>query len=167
MTHSVSKRNSGKRAEGGQASRKTPAIERKGPAKARTDPDQGYTPPVLVPQPHGGALLSGGQRGQTPGPGRPKEHIRATMRQKLDEEMIQATLEEWRAGKTTALDVAEFFARYGLGTQSETITRDDVQAEWTRGLVRLKSVVVDEWNHSIEEATWLVNEMERALRGAQ
>ena len=32
--------------------------------------------PVLIPQPHGGALLSGGQIGQTPGPGRPRSAIK-------------------------------------------------------------------------------------------
>lgn len=30
----------------------------------------------LIPQPHGGALLSGGQIGQTPGPGRTPNHVR-------------------------------------------------------------------------------------------
>ena len=32
--------------------------------------------PVLIPQPHGGAILSGGTPGQNPGPGRPRAEIK-------------------------------------------------------------------------------------------
>ena len=32
--------------------------------------------PVLIPQPHGGAILSGGTPGQNPGPGRPRSEIK-------------------------------------------------------------------------------------------
>lgn len=37
--------------------------------------------PALVPQPHGGALLSGGLPGHAGGPGRPKDEIRARLRE--------------------------------------------------------------------------------------
>lgn len=41
--------------------------------------------PELVPQPHGGAILTGGQPGQTPGPGRPPSRIKAALRKSFDE----------------------------------------------------------------------------------
>lgn len=37
--------------------------------------------PTLIPQPHGGAILSGGTPGQTPGPGRPRDEVRAALRE--------------------------------------------------------------------------------------
>ena len=94
----------------------------------------------LVPQPHGGAIRTGGNPGNAGGLGRPREHIRATLRQHLDETMLTAVLEEWRAGKTTALQVAEFLGRYGLGTQTETVTPEDV----AQTAQRMLAVLVDE-----------------------
>lgn len=40
--------------------------------------------PDLIPQPHGGALLSGGQPGQTPGPGRPPSRVKSALRKDFD-----------------------------------------------------------------------------------
>ena len=40
--------------------------------------------PKLIPQPHGGALLTGGTPGQKPGPGRPPSIVKAALRQDFD-----------------------------------------------------------------------------------
>ena len=108
----------------------------------------------LIPQPHGGALLSGGRKGGPPGPGRPRESIRATLRQHLDMTMIEAVLADWRAGKLTSLATADFFAHYGLGTQVEAVTQDDVRDQ----VRRLLAVLVDE----LTARGWTVAEV-RAL----
>ncbi len=55
--------------------------------------------PVLIPQPHGGALLSGGKRGGTPGTGRPPSALRERLRGSF-EDRIQI-LEEIADGEIT------------------------------------------------------------------
>lgn len=105
---------------------------------------QPTAPVKRQPTPHpvarGGWLWAGPPANPVAGPGRPREHIRATLRQHLDETMLTAVLEEWRAGKTTALQVAEFLGRYGLGTQTETVTPEDV----AQTAQRMLAVLVDE-----------------------
>jgi hypothetical protein len=85
------------------------------------------------------------------------------MREKLSEEMIEATLLEWREGKTTALEVAEFFARYGLGTQSESISAESVEASYEGMLTVFKAIAVDRWGRTFEEAKAAADEMQQAL----
>jgi hypothetical protein len=70
--------------------------------------------PVLIPQAHGGALLSGGQPGQTPGTGRPKNEIRALMRGNLNE-VIPKLHERWLNDEIDALQYAEFLSKYAIG----------------------------------------------------
>jgi hypothetical protein len=60
--------------------------------------------PALIPQPHGGALLSGGKPGNAGGPGRPKDELRAKMRTAADaalDAMLAAL-----AGERLATDAA-------------------------------------------------------------
>lgn len=75
--------------------------------------------PVLVPQPHGGALLTGGQKGQTPGPGRPPSAIRRTLRKRFDEQIailveIAKNSESADKDRIAAIDK---LAKYGLGEE--------------------------------------------------
>lgn len=93
---------------------------------------------ALIPQKHGGALLAGGQKGQTPGTGRPPSAIRHALRQSFDQRLkILETIADGMAvqtlkspsGKETAMkisaDVADrikaidMLAKYGLGTTKE------------------------------------------------
>ena len=53
--------------------------------ECRQSPGESAVGPFLVPQPHGGALLSGGRRGGPPGPGRPPSALRALARERLAE----------------------------------------------------------------------------------
>jgi len=95
---------------------------------------------TLIPQPHGGAIRYGNTPGGTPGSGRPKNELRARMRKHLDEEVLAQTLADYRAGKFTSLAVAEFLARYGIGTQTETVSADEMRDQATRML----DVLVDD-----------------------
>jgi hypothetical protein len=52
----------------------TPKKRTKSPKK--TEPKTGRKMGVLVPQPHGGALLNGMAANHVPGPGRPKDEVR-------------------------------------------------------------------------------------------
>lgn len=74
---------------------------------------------VMIPQPHGGALKSGGNPGNVGGTGRPPSAIRARMRQHLDSDVLKKVMAEFEAEKLPTLDVAEFLAKYGLGTMKE------------------------------------------------
>ena len=68
-----------------------------------------------------GGLLQTGNPGNKGGYGRPPNELRARMRQHLDEELIQACLDDWKAGKLNPLQVAEFFAKHALPVQSEKL----------------------------------------------
>src|SRR5574340_885319 len=122
----------------------------------------GSTMPVLIPQPHGGALLSGGVPGNRGG-GRLKDEIRQRLQRVTDEQGV-AFLEDVLAGRVTVefvgtcpnchaetrgsdmsaaylerleaaarvtvahrLQAVEQALRYGVGTQTETVTADTVR----------------------------------------
>jgi hypothetical protein len=80
----------------------------------------------LIPQPHGGALKPGGTPGNAGGSGRPPSEIRAAMRRHLDLEVLDDVLQKRKDGKLDTLDVAEFLAKYGLGTMKE-VTVENVR----------------------------------------
>lgn len=69
-----------------------------------------------------------GNPGNVGGTGRPPNEIRRRMRQHLDEELIQACLDDWQNKKCTALQVAEFFAKHALPTQSESLSESEGRA---------------------------------------
>ena len=75
--------------------------------------------PVLVPQPHGGALLTGGQKGQTPGPGRPPSEIRRTLRKRFDEQIpiLLEIAKNPEAKETDRIRAIDLLAKYGLGEE--------------------------------------------------
>ena len=74
---------------------------------------------ALVPQLHGGAIRTGGNPGNKGGTGRPPSAIRARMREHLDSEVLDSVMDEFEKGELDTLDVAEFLAKYGLGTMKE------------------------------------------------
>jgi len=94
-----------------------------------------------VPGRNGGLIRRGSPKGNTPGPGRPKSALRERMRHHLDKDVLTAVLRDFKAGKHTSLEVAEFLARYGLGTQSEVLTAEKV-AEEQRALVETFSAAL-------------------------
>jgi hypothetical protein len=73
----------------------------------------------LIPQAHGGALNSGGTPGNKGGAGRPPSAIRAQMREHLDSKVLKKVMTEFETGDLDTLDVADFLAKYGLGTMKE------------------------------------------------
>ena len=70
--------------------------------------------PELVPQPHGGALRTGGTPGNAGGHGRPPNAMRAVMRGNL-EEVIPKLHERWRNNEIDALQYADYLAKYAIG----------------------------------------------------
>lgn len=82
--------------------------------------------PVLVPQKHGGALLSGGQKGQTPGTGRPKSEVRQAARE-IGYAALQALAVKQAEGKLSDSDVArlgELGMKYGMGEAAPEAVAD-------------------------------------------
>lgn len=119
----------------------------------------------LVPQPHGGAIYQGAPAHPVAGPGRPRSVIRARMRRHLDEELIEATLADWRDNKLTSLEVAEFFAKYGLGTQSQALSPEQVEADVQAITAKFVEIAVTRWGRTMAEATAAAQEMAQAARG--
>lgn len=76
----------------------------------------GNSGPELIPQPHGGALLSGGVPGHAPPPGRPPSELKKAMRGILEEAMPQ--LREFAIGR-----------RKKLVTKKVTATCPECEAE--------------------------------------
>ena len=79
---------------------------------------------MLVPQPHGGALLRG--RGDWPGAGgRPPSEVRKAMRLALEDRLtVLADIADNPASNAgDRIRALEVLARYGLGT-SDTLTAD-------------------------------------------
>ena len=68
----------------------------------------------LIPQPHGGALLSGGQPGQTPGPGRPPSRIKAALRKSFDERIdtLEAIADDEDASLPDRMKALDMMAKY-------------------------------------------------------
>ena len=116
---------------------------------------------TLIPQAHGGALLPGGQKGQTPGPGRPRESIRVTMREHLVT-LIPRVLKDIEKHKITALQAAELFARYGLGTQTEAVTPEDMKDAATRIVNEVVTILLDEEHWPLEKVQAVAARITRA-----
>jgi len=70
-----------------------------------------------------------------------RDHLEALIPQVLAE--LEGEKDAKRA-KTTALQVADFFAKYGLGTQTEAVAPEDIKAEANRMLAELCRILMDE-----------------------
>lgn len=73
-----------------------------------------------VPQPHGGALNSGGTPGNRGGTGRPRSELRADLRALLDgpgREVLHRVLQSENV--LVALRALDLVAKYGLGSRDE------------------------------------------------
>lgn len=91
--------------------------------------------PELIPQPHGGAILSGGWPGNAGG-GRPPSVVRAAMREALAERvrLLAEIADDHDVRPSDRIKAIEALARYGLGQSHEVSGPDggpvDVNA-WT------------------------------------
>jgi hypothetical protein len=81
---------------------------------------------ALVRQRHGGALATGGTPGNRGGTGRPKDSIRASMRDSLEARIgiAEAIADDPKSSNSDRLKALEFFARYGIGTAEAVPTID-------------------------------------------
>jgi len=95
--------------------------------RAKTAKETARQLPALIPQSNGkGSLLTGGMPGNAGGTGRPPSAIREAMRKHLDLEVLDDVMAKRKAGDLDTLDVAEFLAKYGLGTMKE-VTVENVR----------------------------------------
>ena len=80
------------------------------------------TTDALVRQPHGGALRTGGAPGNRGGSGRPRNEIRAAMRESLETRLCiaEGIADSPKSNNNDRLKALEFLARYGLGTTDTT-----------------------------------------------
>jgi hypothetical protein len=115
-----------------------------GKPKPAEEPADGETP-ALVPQPHGGALYSGGVPGNRGGQlgGRPRSEVRAALRAAFDARLprLQAIADDADVGD--ALKALDLMGKYGLGTVKE-ISLDDVRSRLTRQLEVIRSLLPPE-----------------------
>ena len=84
----------------------------------------GETAVELVPQPHGGALASGGYQGNRGG--RPPSQFRRRMRGSLEERLhIAEEIADDPDGRPAdRIRALEFFAKYGLGGRDDHLVLD-------------------------------------------
>ena len=96
--------------------------------------------PALIPQRHGGALLSGGKPGNTPGTGRPPSEIRAAMRVALADRIhiLQDIADGENTSDADRMKALDLLAKYGLGTKAEVTGEDGAPLQ--AGVVILPAV---------------------------
>lgn len=104
--------------------------------------------PRLIPQAHGGALLSGRVKGGKGGPGRPSNELRAQLREGLAgavPSILAAAADENHPDHKWAVDMC---AKYGLGLRHELEAlvehpepppREELMHEIIRALPRIAS----------------------------
>lgn len=110
---------------------------------AKTAADSSPPEPELVPQSHGGALLSGGAPGNAGGTGRPPSELREKMRGSLEERLhvAEAIADNPQSSDTDRLRALDFLAKYGLGTKQEVTGKDDAPVQ--AGVVILPALRTD------------------------
>src|SRR5687767_12135252 len=96
--------------------------------------------PVLVLQPHGGALLTAGKQGNKGGSGRPPSALRARLRASFEERLQIAEEIDDDADQSPAdrLRALALLGRYGLGSATTDVTVDEVRDKLRRTVVLLR-----------------------------
>ena len=86
------------------------------------------TTPDRIPQPHGGALLSGGLPGNRGGIGRPPSALRERLRGSFDERVgvLEQIADDQAADPQDRIRALEVMGKYGLGPVRE-LTVDEVR----------------------------------------
>jgi hypothetical protein len=82
----------------------------------------------LVPQSHGGALLTGGVRGHAGGPGRPPSALRERLRGSFAQRVavLETIADDPGADSQDRIRAVDVLAKYGLGTLRE-VSADEVR----------------------------------------
>ena len=95
--------------------------------------------PALVPQPHGGALYSGGMPGHTGGSGRPRSALRARLRGSLEARVsvLEEIADSPDADPADRIRAVDVLARYGLGAATD-VTVDQVRERLGRTVALLR-----------------------------
>jgi hypothetical protein len=97
-------------------------------------------PTLKTPKHGGGKLWMGAPANPVAGPGRPPNALRDAMRGDLDK-LLPDLWKRYEAKEIDALDLANFLAKYGLGTKDETVLTE--HPEWTRRMAALRSALVE------------------------
>jgi hypothetical protein len=85
-------------------------------------------PTLKTPKHGGGKLWMGAPANPVAGPGRPPNALRDAMRGDLDK-LLPQLWAKYEAKEIDALELANFLAKYGLGTKDElSVVSSDVQA---------------------------------------
>lgn len=97
------------------------------------------TAPSLVPQPHGGALLTGGVPGNAGGTGRPPSAIRASLREDFDRRrvILNEIADDKEAPRSERIKAVETIGKFGLGNAKElTVEHVRERLAITLGILR-------------------------------
>ena len=109
--------------------------------------------------------MSGGQKGQTPGPGRPRDELRAMLRN-FAWEKFPTMHARWA---TLTFDqqqrVIEMGLKYGLGTQTEAVTPDDLKDAATRIVNEVVTILLDEEHWPLAKVQAVAARITRAAEG--
>jgi hypothetical protein len=92
--------------------------------------------PELIPQPHGGALLSGGTPGQKGGPGAPPSVLRSRLQGSLAEriKLLEAIADDPTTPPRDRIRAIDVLARYGLGVAAGELTTEDIRERLSKTL---------------------------------
>jgi hypothetical protein len=139
-------RKTGRKAE--QKPRTKPVMAPSSPVEPRSVPGQGAGSP-LVPQKHGGAIYQGTPSNIVPGPGRPRDELRAWLRT-VTWERLPGIFAKWdNLDHEQQVGLMERIAlKYGLGTQNESIAPEDVRAR----VKRMVEIIERGWPFTDKEA---------------
>jgi phosphoribulokinase len=110
-------------------------------------------------------LLSGGTKGSPPGPGRPRDELRAWLRA-VTWEKLPGIFERWDSlDHEQQVGLMERIAlKYGLGTQNESVSKADVEQVAKLMVSKLREIAVARWGRTEEEAEQAYDEMCATVR---
>ena len=165
------------------------------PSRPRAPESPDDDKPPLIPQEHGGAIYAGGVRANRGGPGRQRDAIRERLARVVDDQGVDFIHQvmsgevpvtmQGRCAKCGAindgpsatelrgiaasvdhrLQAFDKAAKYGLGTQTEVVTPDDLKAAATRIVDVVVTVLLDEEHWPREKVEAVAARIVRAAAG--
>lgn len=151
--------------------------------------------PPLIPQEHGGAIYAGGVRANRGGPGRQRDEIRERLARVVDDQGVDfihqvmsgevAVTIQGRCAQCGAigdgpnatelraiaasvdhrLQAFDKAAKYGLGTQTEVVTPEEMKAAATRIVNEIVTILLDEEHWPREKVEAVTARIVRAAEG--
>lgn len=98
-----------------------------------------------IPQPHGGALNSGGTLGNKGGSGRPPSAVRAVALEGAAKAIPRLVAQLNSKNASVVQGAADKLLKYGLGTQSDIkISEDDVRERLQKSIVMICRLAPEE-----------------------